>query len=76
MNQLSALFQRAFDPPTDWQNLVLAFGTAFVVAWLVARTVRRLAARGMRALLGDTLAPSSPAVRGSGPFRGATPARP
>ena len=64
MNQLSALFQRAFDPPTDWQNLVLAFSAAFVVAWLVARTVRRLAARGMRAMLGDTLAPSSPAVRG------------
>jgi small-conductance mechanosensitive channel len=64
MNQLSALFQRAFDPPTDWQNLVLAFSAALVVAWLVARTVRRLAARGMRAMLGDTLAPSSPAVRG------------
>ena len=64
MNRLSALFQRAFDPPTDWQTLVLAFGAAVLVAWALARTVRRLAARGIRALLGDTLALSSPAVRG------------
>jgi small conductance mechanosensitive channel len=63
MNRVSALFQRAFDPPTDWQTLVLAFGAALLVAWVVARTVRRLAARGIRAMLGDALALSSPAVR-------------
>jgi len=64
MNGLRAFLQRAFEPPTDWQTLTLAFGAALLVAWVVASTVRRLAARGLRAILGDTLAPSSPAVRG------------
>ena len=64
MSSLNAFFQRAFDPPTDWQTLAIAIGVAVVVAWTVARAVRRLAARGMRAILGDTFAPSSPAVRG------------
>jgi hypothetical protein len=56
--------QRVFDPPTDWQTLALALGAALLIAWAIARLVRRLAARGIRAVLGDTLAGSSPAVRG------------
>ena len=64
MSPIPAFLQRAFDPPTDWQTLALALVAAIVVAWIVSRTVRRLAARGIRMILGDTLAPSSPAVRG------------
>jgi small conductance mechanosensitive channel len=64
MTAISAFLQRAFDPPTDWQTLALALAVALLLAWTVARAVRRLAARGIRAILGDTLSPSSPAVRG------------
>ena len=64
MTEFPGFLQRAFDPPVDWQTLALAFGAATVIAWTVSRLVRRLAARGIRAILGDTVAPSSPAVRG------------
>jgi moderate conductance mechanosensitive channel len=64
MTELPGFLQRAFDPPTDWQTLALAFVVAALLAWAVSRLVRRLAARGIRTILGDTVAPSSPAVRG------------
>ncbi|HXG54959.1 MAG TPA: mechanosensitive ion channel family protein [Vicinamibacterales bacterium] len=55
---------RFFDAPAEWQTVLLALLLALVVAWFTSRLIRRLAARGLRALLHDTLAPSSPAVRG------------
>ena len=64
MTQLPPFLQRAFDPPTDWQTLAIAFIVAAIVAWIVSRLVRRIAARGLHVILGDTIAPSSPAVRG------------
>jgi small conductance mechanosensitive channel len=64
MSPITHFVQRAFDPPTDWQTLAFAFVAASLVAWIVSRIGRRLAARGLRAMLGETMAPSSPAVRG------------
>jgi small conductance mechanosensitive channel len=64
MARITPLLQKAFDPPTDWQSLVLAVGVAVLIAWTVARIVRKLAARGIRGILGESFAPSSPAVRG------------
>ena len=64
MTELPGFLQRAFDPPIDWQTLTLAFVVAAVIAWVVSRVVRRLAARGIHAILGDTVAQSSPVVRG------------
>jgi small-conductance mechanosensitive channel len=64
MTQVPPFLQRAFDPPTDWQTLAIAFIVAAIVAWIVSRLVRRIAARGLHVILGDTIAPSSPAVRG------------
>ena len=61
---MPGLLQRVFDPPPDWQTQVLGVIPALVVAWLAARLVRRLAARGLRTLLGDTITTESPAVRG------------
>ena len=61
---MSGFFQRVFERPTDWQTLLIGIIPALVVAWLAARLVRRLAARGLRALLGDTVATTSPSVRG------------
>lgn len=55
---------RVFDGPVEWQNLVLALAPALVVAWLVARLARRLTEAALRAMLSDTVAPSSPLVRG------------
>ena len=42
---------------------MLAIASALLIAYLAARTVRRLAARGLRLMLGDTLTTASPAVR-------------
>src|SRR5215210_4030704 len=64
MNSVSPWLQRLFDPPVDWQTLALAIGVVVVIAVVIARFVRGLAARGLRAMLGNTLAHSSPAVRG------------
>ena len=64
MSQIPPFFQRAFDSPTDWRALALAFAAAAAIAWAAARLVRRSAAKGIRAILGDVVAPSSPAVRG------------
>src|SRR5688572_2419664 len=57
-------FQRLFERPADWQALMIGIVPALLIAWLVARGVRRLAARGLRGLLGDTLTTASPSVRG------------
>lgn len=61
---MPSLLERAFERPADWQTLILAAIPAVVLAWLAARIVRRLAAQGLGAMLGDTLTTASPAVRG------------
>lgn len=58
------MLARLLQGPFDSRTVLLALIPAIAAAWLVARLVRRLASRGLQALLGDTLAPSSPAVRG------------
>ena len=63
MNSLRLLLHRAFDAPADWRTLLIALALALLIAWIASRIVCRLAARGLRALLRDTLATSSPAVR-------------
>ena len=64
MSRISPLLHRAFDPPTDWQTLTLGIVAAVLIAWMIARLVRRLAARAMRGILGESFTPSSIAVRG------------
>ena len=50
--------------PRLWRGIALAVLPTLALAWLVARAIRTLATRGLRALLGDQLAVSSPLVRG------------
>lgn len=61
---MSPFLQRLFEPPIEWQSLIFGAIPAILIAWLVARGIRRLAARGLGAMLGDTLTTASPAVRG------------
>lgn len=58
------LSELAFDEPVTWQLLVAAAVPAIVLAWLGARMARRAVTAGLRIMLRDTVAPSSPAVRG------------
>ena len=58
------MLSRLFGEQVTWQPIVLALAPTLVLAWIAARTVRRLAARGLRRLLHDTLSETSPLVRG------------
>lgn len=58
------MWRRIFDGPIAWTTVVLALAPAALIAWAVARLARRLTARGLRAILGDTVTPASPLVRG------------
>ena len=58
------MWRRLFDGPVEWQLIVAAVVPTLVLAWLGARLARRLAAAGMRVIVRDTLAPTSPLVRG------------
>jgi moderate conductance mechanosensitive channel len=58
------MWSRLFADQVTWEPIVLATIPTLVLAWIVARAVRRLAARGLRGLLRDTVAESSPLVRG------------
>jgi small conductance mechanosensitive channel len=60
----SSFWSRAFDAPVQWQTLLLALIPALLIAWLAARLVRRIATRALSALVHDTIAASSPLVRG------------
>ena len=64
MESASTLLQRLFETPPDWQTVTLAVLAAVLVAWIAARTVRKLTTRGLESLLRDTVATSSPLVRG------------
>ncbi|HVL66971.1 MAG TPA: mechanosensitive ion channel family protein [Vicinamibacterales bacterium] len=63
MESLTSVWRRAFDAPAEWQTLMLALVPALLIAWLAARLARRVLAHGLRALLRDTVATSSPLVR-------------
>jgi small-conductance mechanosensitive channel len=64
VNFAASLWQRAFDTPPDWRALALALIPALLIAWLAARIVRKLATRALHSIVRDTIAPSSPLVRG------------
>jgi small conductance mechanosensitive channel len=64
MDSFASFWRRAFDAPVEWQPLLLALVPALLIAWLAARVVRRVATRALRAIVHDTVAPSSPLVRG------------
>jgi small conductance mechanosensitive channel len=57
------MWQRLFEGPLEIRALALAVVPAILMAWLAARVVRRLTARGLERLLQDTVARSSPLVR-------------
>jgi small conductance mechanosensitive channel len=57
------MWRRLFDGPVQWQQIVAAVAPTVVLAWLGARIAKRLAAAAMRAIVQDTLAPTSPLVR-------------
>ena len=59
-----SLWTRAFDAPVEWQTLAIALLAAAAIAWLAARLVRRTATRALHGLVRDTIAPTSPLVRG------------
>ena len=58
------MWTRLFAEQVTWQALALAVLPTLLIAWLVARTARRLAARALHAALGGTPAESSPLVQG------------
>jgi small-conductance mechanosensitive channel len=58
------MWERLFDGPVNVRAVALALLPTLAIAWGFARLARRLAAAGLRALLRDTLTPSSPLVRG------------
>jgi small conductance mechanosensitive channel len=58
------MWRTMFDGPVNATAALVALALTLALAWLMARTARRLAARGLRALLQDTLNASSPLVRG------------
>jgi small conductance mechanosensitive channel len=64
VDSLSSLWHRAFSAPPQWQLLAVALLPALLIAWLAARFVRRVATRALHALVRDTVADSSPLVRG------------
>ena len=52
-----------FENEVHWHLIVAGLVPAIVIAWLAARLVHRLAARGLQALVHDTLSQRSPIVR-------------
>jgi small-conductance mechanosensitive channel len=64
VDSASSLWSRAFDVPVDWRTLALALLPAILIAWLAARFARRVATRALHAIVRDTVAHSSPLVRG------------
>lgn len=61
------MWSRLFTGTVTWEPIALGLIPTLVLAWLAARTARRLAGRALRRLLGGALAESSPLV--SGPLR-------
>jgi small conductance mechanosensitive channel len=61
------MWKRLFIGPVDLRAVIVAVVPTLVIAWLAAHFAARLGARTLRAVLRDTVAPSSPLV--SGPLR-------
>ncbi len=59
-----SLWTRAFDSPPDWQAFATAFIPSLLIAWLASLLIRRLGQRVLHSIVGDTIAHSSPLVRG------------
>jgi small conductance mechanosensitive channel len=57
------MLSRLLGAQASWHLLALALVPTLVLGWLAGRMARRLAARGLRRMLQDTLAESSPLVR-------------
>ena len=58
------MMRRLFYGPAEWEQIVAAVVPTLLLAWLGARIARRLTAAAMRAIVRDTLAPTSPLVLG------------
>jgi moderate conductance mechanosensitive channel len=61
------MWRRLFDGDAQWSAIGMALLPTLLLAWLAARAARRVAAAGLHAIVGETLAPTSPLV--SGPLR-------
>jgi moderate conductance mechanosensitive channel len=57
------MWRRFFAGAVEPQALFIALAITLVAAWILSRLARRLATAGLRALLHDTVATSSPHVR-------------
>jgi moderate conductance mechanosensitive channel len=57
------MWRRFFAGPVEPQALFIALAITLVAAWVASRLARRLATAGLRAMLHDTVATSSPHVR-------------
>ena len=57
------MWERLFIGPVDLRAAALALVPTLLVAWLIARIVRKAAVAGLRALLQESLSLSSPLVR-------------
>ena len=60
---LSGMWRYLFTDPVDWQLVAFIVVPTLLVAWMVARVVRRAAAAAMGHMLRDTLDTKSPLVR-------------
>ena len=63
LRPLMRMWSRLWAGPIDWQPILMALLPTVLVAWLAATVARRLTRAALKALVGDTLAPSSPLVR-------------
>jgi len=57
------MWRRFFAGPVELQALFIALAATVIAAWILSQVARRLAAAGLRAMLHDTVATSSPHVR-------------
>ncbi len=57
------MWRRFFAGPVEPQALFIAVAITLVAAWVLSRLARRLSTAGLRAMLHDTVATSSPHVR-------------
>src|SRR5215203_1453783 len=61
---MTRMWTTLFEGPVHWARAAAALVPTLVLAWLAARIARRLTSAAMRTVVGDTLAASSPLVRG------------
>ena len=58
------IIKRMFDGPVEWQLIAAAVIPTVILSYIGARIIKRLAALALRGIVHDTLAPTSPLVRG------------